>query len=76
MIPETLFFNHESFLFKNDEKTGKIVIHDNPRTEDFIQLITSKASYEISSNETKAATVLRTASEHPCYMSVNLLNWR
>lgn len=76
MIPEILFYNHSSHLFRNDAKTGAVVIEDDPGTQVFIDLISSKVKYEIAANETKAGTVLRMATEHPCYMTVNLLNWR
>jgi hypothetical protein len=76
LIPETLFYNNMSYLLKNDEKTGRIKVIENPKTELFLESITSKVIYDISTHENEPATVLRKSTDHPCYMSVNLLNWR
>jgi hypothetical protein len=50
-IPETLFYNNMSYLIKNDEKTGKINVIENPKTDLFMESITSKVKYDISTNE-------------------------
>lgn len=75
LIPETLFFNHQAFLITNDER-GRVQIVENPKNESFIKIVEAKAGFDISQNELEPSTVLRKASEHPCYMTVNLLNWR
>lgn len=71
MIPDTIFYNHMSYLIKNDEK-GRIKVIDNPKTEDFLQIIESKVSYDIPTHENEPSTVIRKATDHPCYTNVNL----
>lgn len=75
-IPDTLFYNNMSYLIKNDEKTGKIKVIENPKSEQFMESVTSRVKYDISTHENEPATVLRKSTEHPCYMNINLLNWR
>lgn len=74
-IPEILYFNQISYLIHNDAN-GKIKIEANPKTEQFLTMIESKAKYDIAQHENEPACVLRKATEHPCYTNVNLLNWR
>lgn len=41
-----------------------------------MSLIESKATYDIVTNWIEPATVVRKATSHPCYQTVNLLNWK
>ena len=76
LIPDTLYFNFQSYLIYSEQATSKIIIKESPSSKDFLTLIERKAAYDIVRSWTEPATVLRKATTHPCYQSVNLLNWK
>ena len=75
LIPETLFFNFNTFLVTTD-MSGRIAVKQSPKSKDFLEIIENKANYDIVKNWNEPATVVRKASSHPCYQTVNLLNWK
>lgn len=74
-IPDILYFNYNSYLLKTDND-GKISIKMTPKSEEYLKLIESKAKYDIVKFWTEPATVVRKATNNPCYTSINLLNWK
>jgi len=62
-------------LISTDAK-GYVNIKMSPKSRDFLDLIETKAPYDIVKNWTEPATVLRKATGHPCYQTVNLFNWK
>lgn len=74
-IPDILFFNYNSYLIKTDNE-GKISIKMTPKSEEYLKLIENKSKYDIVKFWTEPATVVRKATNNPCYTSIQLLNWK
>jgi hypothetical protein len=53
-------------LIKNDDK-GRIKILENPKTEDWVSILESKVTYDITEHENDPASVLRKCTDNPCY---------
>ena len=66
LIPETLYFNFNTFLVTTD-MSGRIAVKQSPKSKDFLEIIENKANYDIVKNWNEPATVVRKASSHPCY---------
>lgn len=64
-----LYFNFNTYIIKSDHN-GRINATMTPKFNDFLQILESKASYDISKFWQEPATVLRKATEHPCYTAV------
>jgi len=74
-VPDTLYFNYNSFMIKSDSQ-GRLHIKQAPKSRDFLESLESSTAYDIVKNWSEPATVLRKATGHPCYQTVNLLNWK
>eukprot|EP00347_Sterkiella_histriomuscorum_P024404 403331233 len=75
-IPEMLYFNFNSYLIYSDSQS-RVHIKQSPKSKEFLEMIEQKSNnIDIVKNWNEPATVLRKATNHPCYQTINLFNWK